>query len=435
MIRDTYLTLQNLQTYYQIGDVDVDRYLIDGETRQVLIAARGLNSADLPSQSFVNRHIVYTHGYGAVASPSNQADPDGNPTFYLRDVPVNGNGIKMQNGPPSQIYFAENLGSYVLTGAEQAEFNYQQAGATDQFTRYKGKDGVKLSNIVRARRVRAALREPRPVDLGSDHLEHQAAHGARHPRPGHQARAVPPVRRRPLPGRARRPHRLDHGRVHHHRPVPVRQSLSGRGLARQVVQLRAQLGEGHRRRLPGHGQVLRVRQEGPDHQVLPRGVPRPLHRRLADAGGDPGAPALPGGPVQVAVDDLRPLPRDRAEALLRRQREVAGLARPRLGPGLERHPVRGERRRGTASATSGSNQPQAATSTGARIGPYYLNIRLPDRSPNTIHRHGAVRAGVVGQQPDAPGVVPHRQLRPGAVREADRRSPCRRDRRCSGRCR
>ena len=125
VIRDTYSTLQNLQTYYQIGDVDVDRYLIDGEVRQVLIAARGLNSADLPSQSFVNRHISYTHGYGAVASPSNQADPSGIPSFYLRDVPVKANGITMDTGPPSEIYFAENLSSYVLTGAVQSEFNYQ----------------------------------------------------------------------------------------------------------------------------------------------------------------------------------------------------------------------------------------------------------------------------------------------------------------------
>src|SRR3954453_6402197 len=156
VIRDTYLTLQNLQTYYQIGDVDVARYLIDGETRQVLIAARGLNSADLPSQSFVNRHIVYTHGYGAVASPSNSAEAGGDPNFLLRDVPVKENGITMDSGPPSEIYFAENLSSYVLTGAEQAEFNYQKAGATDKFTRYKGKDGVKLSNIVR--RAAFALR-------------------------------------------------------------------------------------------------------------------------------------------------------------------------------------------------------------------------------------------------------------------------------------
>jgi uncharacterized membrane protein (UPF0182 family) len=156
VIHDTYNTLQNLQTYYQIGDVDVDRYLIDGKVQQVLISARGLNSADLPSQSFVNRHIVYTHGYGAVASPSNSAEPGGDPNFYLRDVPVSSNGIKMDSGPPSEIYFAENLGSYVLTGAEQSEFNYQRQGATDQFTRYQGKDGVKLSNIVR--RAAFALR-------------------------------------------------------------------------------------------------------------------------------------------------------------------------------------------------------------------------------------------------------------------------------------
>ena len=116
---------------------------------------------------------------------------------------------------------------------------------------------------------------------------------------------------------------------------------------------------------------------------------------------------------------VRPVPRDRAEALLRRQLEVAGVARPRLGPGLERHPVRGERRRGTASATSASNQPQAATSTGARSTRYYLNIRLPGQKDRALHRHGAVRAGVVGQQPDAPGVVPDRRLRPGAVRQAE----------------
>jgi uncharacterized membrane protein (UPF0182 family) len=156
VIQTTYTSLQNLQTYYQIGDVDVDRYLVDGQTQQVLIAARGLNSADLPSQSFVNRHIVYTHGYGVVASPSNAAQADGIPKYLLRDVPTQQLGLKLQNGPASQIYFAEGLSSYVLTGAASKEFNYQKAGATDSFTRYKGKDGVKLSNFVR--RAAFALR-------------------------------------------------------------------------------------------------------------------------------------------------------------------------------------------------------------------------------------------------------------------------------------
>jgi uncharacterized protein len=156
VIGDTYHTLQNLQTYYLIGNVDVDRYLVDNQTRQVLIAARNLNSADLPSQSFVNRHIAYTHGYGVVASPSNETTTDGSPHFYLQNIPTESTGITLSQGPGSQIYFGEGLSSYVLTGAQSTEFNYQTAGKTDQFTRYHGKDGVSLSNIVR--RAAFALR-------------------------------------------------------------------------------------------------------------------------------------------------------------------------------------------------------------------------------------------------------------------------------------
>ncbi|MET0894257.1 MAG: UPF0182 family protein [Acidimicrobiia bacterium] len=158
VIAATYNQLQKIQTYYQIGDVDVDRYLINNEIRQVLVTARNLNSADLPSQSFVNRHIVYTHGYGVVASPSNQVEQSGTPSYYLRDVPVETvpNAIALDKGPASEIYFGEGLSSYVLVDAEQKEFNYQTEGKRDQFTRYKGADGVMLSNFVR--RAAFALR-------------------------------------------------------------------------------------------------------------------------------------------------------------------------------------------------------------------------------------------------------------------------------------
>jgi uncharacterized membrane protein (UPF0182 family) len=156
VIESTFQALQNLQTYYQIGDVDVDRYLVDNETRQVLVAARDLNNADLPSQSFVNRHIVYTHGYGVVASPSNTAAGDGSPDFYLSNIPTDSSGITLSRGTASQIYFGEGLSSYVLTNAQSPEFNYQTGGKTDQFTRYKGSDGVTLSNIVK--RAAFALR-------------------------------------------------------------------------------------------------------------------------------------------------------------------------------------------------------------------------------------------------------------------------------------
>jgi len=157
VIQQTFSGLQSLQTYYQIGDVDVDRYLIDNEVRQVLIAARGLNSADLPSQSFVNRSIVYTHGYGMVASPSNEAIAEGAPRFFLSNIPtvVEPNTIDI-NQQASEIYFGEGLDGYILTGAQQSEFNFQGEGRRDRFTRYEGDDGVTLSNFVR--RAAFALR-------------------------------------------------------------------------------------------------------------------------------------------------------------------------------------------------------------------------------------------------------------------------------------
>src|SRR3954463_9386421 len=104
ILRD-YQLFQGLQTFYKFADADVDRYVIDGMLRQVLISARELNREDLPSQSWVNRHIVYTHGYGAVVSPANSASTDGLPDYTLRDIPP--------SGTPSltrpEVYFGEAL--------------------------------------------------------------------------------------------------------------------------------------------------------------------------------------------------------------------------------------------------------------------------------------------------------------------------------------
>jgi uncharacterized membrane protein (UPF0182 family) len=148
VIQATYKTLQGLQTYYQINEVDVDRYVVDGQVTPVLIAARGLNSSSLPSQSWVNEHLVYTHGYGAVASPANKASTDKTPVFFLSDIPTKASGILLSE-KGSEIYFGEDLANYVIVNGKQAEFNYPQSGASDAQTRYNGKDGVKLSNILR----------------------------------------------------------------------------------------------------------------------------------------------------------------------------------------------------------------------------------------------------------------------------------------------
>ena len=155
VIQSTYQTLQGLQPYYRVNNVDIDRYDINGQATQVLIGARDLNSSSLPSQSWVNEHLVYTHGYGAIISPTNQASSSGDPLFNLSNIPPTGTGISLTD-QGAQLYFGENLSGYTIVDAKQAEFNYARSNNTNAMTRYRGKDGVKLSNLLR--RAAFALR-------------------------------------------------------------------------------------------------------------------------------------------------------------------------------------------------------------------------------------------------------------------------------------
>lgn len=149
-IEKDYQQFQSLQTYYKFVNADTDRYVVDGQLRQVLIAARELNRDDLPSQSWVNRHVVYTHGYGAVVSPAN-AEASGQPTYFLKDIPGTG---KIALDKP-QLYFGERLDGYALVGAKQAEFDHPRDRG-DATTRYSGTAGVGLSSWLR--RAAFALR-------------------------------------------------------------------------------------------------------------------------------------------------------------------------------------------------------------------------------------------------------------------------------------
>jgi uncharacterized protein len=149
----TYQSLQGLQTFYKIDDVDIDRYQIGDQTRQVVLSAREINSGELPSQSWVNEHLVYTHGYGIVAAPTNASD-GGNPAFLVSGIPVpNDAPIRLEQ---PDLYFGEEQPGYALVDAKQREFDYPREGRTDATTRYNGKDGVELDNPIR--RAAFALR-------------------------------------------------------------------------------------------------------------------------------------------------------------------------------------------------------------------------------------------------------------------------------------
>ncbi len=143
---DVYRQLQQIRTYYFIGDVDVDRYHIDGNYTQVMISARELSTDLLPTRAktWVNEHLVYTHGYGVIASPVNIVSREGLPDFIIKDIPPKG---KINVTEP-RIYYGELTNDYVVVKTKLKEFDYPM-GEENVFTTYKGTGGVRIDGIKR----------------------------------------------------------------------------------------------------------------------------------------------------------------------------------------------------------------------------------------------------------------------------------------------
>jgi uncharacterized membrane protein (UPF0182 family) len=154
VLKNTYQKLQEVSPFYAITDVDVDRYQIDGETRQLLVSARSLNTSGVPQSSWEARHLTYTHGYGAVAAPSNAKDEDGRPSLLLRDIPPRYSDDALKLDQPG-VYVGENLSGYVIVNSARKELDFSGKNGT-RLTQYKGKDGVKVGNYLR--RAAFALR-------------------------------------------------------------------------------------------------------------------------------------------------------------------------------------------------------------------------------------------------------------------------------------
>lgn len=138
----TYGQLQEIRTYYKFGDVDNDRYTIGGEYRQSMLSPREMSYESLPSRSWVNEHLTYTHGYGAVLSPVNRVTNEGLPEFFIKDIPpVSSTDIKITR---PEIYFGEASNEYVFVGTKRPEFDYP-VGEKNVYSRYEGQGGVPLS--------------------------------------------------------------------------------------------------------------------------------------------------------------------------------------------------------------------------------------------------------------------------------------------------
>jgi len=148
-LQDTLRQIQAIRTYYDFPDVDVDRYVTGGTTRQMMIAPREINDAKLPSQSrnWINERLIYTHGYGVTMNSANGFTPEGLPQFMLSNMPVESAAPEIKVTRP-EIYFGELTDRYVYVNTQQNEFDYPQ-GDTNTYTTYQGTGGIRIGNRLR----------------------------------------------------------------------------------------------------------------------------------------------------------------------------------------------------------------------------------------------------------------------------------------------
>lgn len=148
-LQDTLRQIQEIRTYYDFPDIDIDRYEIDGAVRQVMLAARELNVEKLPesSRNWINEKLIYTHGYGITMNPVHGFTSEGLPTLILSNMPIQSTVPTISVTRP-EIYFGELTNTDVYVKTRQQEFNYPQ-GETNSLTSYDGNSGILLGGFLR----------------------------------------------------------------------------------------------------------------------------------------------------------------------------------------------------------------------------------------------------------------------------------------------
>lgn len=156
---------QVIRSYYDFNDVDVDRYMINGEKKQVFLAPREIDRSVISPATWQNIHLFYTHGYGVVLSDSSTVTSQGQPDFLMKDIPTtNLTDISVEN---PRIYFGEMVSDYIITGARTDEFDHPRGGENETY-RYTGSAGIKLSFL---NRVLYAIEEKEPKILISSLID------------------------------------------------------------------------------------------------------------------------------------------------------------------------------------------------------------------------------------------------------------------------
>ena len=151
VLNATFTQLQQIKPYYSFAEsLDIDRYTIDGVSRDVVVALRELNIEGSPSRNWINDHLVYTHGFGFVAAFGNTVDTDGKPSFLVGDLPPTDGLGEFQ----PRVYFGENFPNYSIVGGEKTEnpveFDYPDDASPNgqrNYT-YTGEGGVPVGSLL-----------------------------------------------------------------------------------------------------------------------------------------------------------------------------------------------------------------------------------------------------------------------------------------------
>ena len=157
-VSDVYKQIQKIRLYYDFNVADVDRYTVNGHYRQVMVAAREVSPDDLgpEAQTWVNRRLRYTHGFGIAMSPVTEFTSEGRPEFFAKDIPADGViavQSEDQSMPPEtvidnpRIYYGEQTTEYVVVNTNTEELDYQ-VGEETRNNRYDGAGGVKVGSFI-----------------------------------------------------------------------------------------------------------------------------------------------------------------------------------------------------------------------------------------------------------------------------------------------
>jgi hypothetical protein len=142
----TYSQLQQIRTYYKFADVDNDRYTINGEYMQVMLAPRELSYNDLPSKNWINERLIFTHGNGITLGPVSRISSEGLPEFLIKDIPpVSQADLKVTR---PEIYYGELSNNYVIVKTKVPEFSYPTSEG-NVYTTYEGSGGVGLDSLLK----------------------------------------------------------------------------------------------------------------------------------------------------------------------------------------------------------------------------------------------------------------------------------------------